>query len=29
MLKKFLKQISFTSQQDFADNYEVLVPENF
>ena len=29
MLKKFLKQITFTSQKDFAENYAVNVPENF
>ncbi|HML66112.1 MAG TPA: AMP-binding protein [Dysgonomonas sp.] len=29
MLEKFLKQISFTSTQDFADNYHVHIPENF
>ena len=29
MLKKFLKQITFSSQEDFALNYEVAVPNNF
>ncbi|MDR2953512.1 MAG: AMP-binding protein [Prevotella sp.] len=29
MLEKFLKQIKFTSTQDFADNYHVEIPENF
>ena len=29
MLEKFLKQSSFTSHQDFVDNYAILVPENF
>lgn len=29
MLEKFLKQISFTSTQDFAENYHVHIPENF
>ncbi|GAB6008883.1 AMP-binding protein [Dysgonomonas reticulitermitis] len=29
MLEKFLKQTSFTSTQDFAENYHVHIPENF
>ncbi|MDD2910880.1 MAG: acetyl-CoA synthetase, partial [Petrimonas sp.] len=29
MLEKFLKQISFSSHQDFVDNYAIQVPENF
>lgn len=29
MLEKFLKQTSFTSTQDFAQNYHVHIPENF
>lgn len=29
MLEKFLKQIDFTSTKDFADNYHVIIPENF
>lgn len=29
MLEKFLKQTSFTSTQDFAENYYVHIPENF
>lgn len=29
MLDKFLKQSKFTSQEDFCENFEVLVPENF
>lgn len=29
MLEKFLKQIDFTSTQDFAENYHVQIPENF
>ena len=29
MLKKFLKQITFSSQEDFALNYEVAIPNNF
>lgn len=29
MLNKFLKQTVFKSQQDFKENYEVIIPENF
>ncbi|MFT4221725.1 AMP-binding protein [Dysgonomonas sp.] len=29
MLEKFLKQTSFTSTRDFAENYHVHIPENF
>ena len=29
MLEKFLKQTSFTSTQDFAENFHVHIPENF
>ena len=29
MLEKFLKQIDFASTKDFADNYHVIIPENF
>lgn len=29
MLERFLKQIDFTSTKDFADNYRVIIPENF
>lgn len=29
MLEKFLKQTTFTSQEDFCKNFEVIVPENF
>ena len=29
MLEKFLKQTSFASTQDFAENYHVHIPENF
>ena len=29
MIDKFLNQISFTSTEDFAENYKVNVPENF
>ncbi|MBK5722344.1 AMP-binding protein [Dysgonomonas sp. Marseille-P4677] len=29
MLEKFLKQIDFVSTKDFADNYHVIIPENF
>lgn len=29
MLDKYLKQTWFQSQEDFANNYEVIIPENF
>ena len=29
MLEKFLKQTSFSSQEDFMQNFKVIVPENF
>lgn len=29
MLEKFLKQTTFTSQQDFVENFEIIVPDNF
>ena len=29
MLERFLKQTSFKSHQDFVENYEIRVPENF
>jgi acetyl-CoA synthetase len=29
MLEKFVKKISFSSHQDFIENYEIKVPENF
>ncbi len=29
MLEKYLKKIDFTSQEDFEQNYQVTVPENF
>lgn len=29
MLEKFVKKISFSSHQDFIENYEIQVPENF
>ena len=29
MLERFLKQTSFSSQEDFMQNFKVLVPENF
>lgn len=29
MLEKFLKQIQFSTTQDFAQNYKVQIPENF
>ncbi len=29
MLNKFLKQVSFSSQEDFRKNYEVIIPDNF
>lgn len=29
MLERFLKQTSFTSAQDYSDNLEFIVPENF
>lgn len=29
MLEKFLKQTSFSSHQDFVDNYKIEVPNNF
>lgn len=29
MLERFLKQTSFTSQEDFINNFEIKVPENF
>ncbi|MFV0418466.1 MAG: AMP-binding protein [Dysgonomonas sp.] len=29
MLENFLKQVRFTSNQDFAENYHVQIPENF
>lgn len=29
MLENFLKQVRFTSTQDFAENYHVQIPENF
>ena len=29
MLDKFLKQTSFSSQEDFMENFRVIVPENF
>lgn len=29
MIEKFLKKTAFTSHQDFTDNYELIVPENF
>lgn len=29
MLEKFVKKTSFSSHQDFIENYEILVPENF
>lgn len=29
MLEKFLKQTSFVSQEDFAEHFELIVPENF
>jgi acetyl-CoA synthetase len=29
VLEKYLSQTSFSSYQDFAENYQVLVPENF
>lgn len=29
MLEKFLKQTSFSSQEDFMENFKVIVPENF
>ena len=28
MLEKFLKQTSFSSQEDFMQNFKVIVPEN-
>ncbi len=29
MLERFIKQTSFESQQDFIDNFDIQVPENF
>ena len=29
MIERFLKQTTFTSQQDFIDNLKIIVPENF
>ena len=29
MLNKYLKQTTFSSQEDFMENYKVNVPENF
>ena len=29
MVERFLKQTTFTSQQDFIDNLKIIVPENF
>ncbi|MFA6677053.1 MAG: AMP-binding protein [Bacteroidales bacterium] len=29
MIEKYLKQTSFTSYEDFKDNYELIVPEHF
>ncbi|MDR2119571.1 MAG: AMP-binding protein [Tannerella sp.] len=29
MLEKFLKQVSFRSQEDFSENFRIIVPENF
>ena len=29
MLEKFVKKTTFTSHQDFIDNYEIIVPEQF
>ena len=29
MLEKFVKKTTFTSHQDFIDNYKIDVPENF
>ena len=29
MIERFLKQTTFTSQQDFKENLKINVPENF
>lgn len=29
MLERFLKKTAFTSQEDFVENFEIVVPENF
>lgn len=29
MLEKFVKKTSFSSHQDFIDNYQIIVPDNF
>ncbi len=29
MLERFVKKTAFSSHQDFIENYEILVPENF
>ena len=29
MIERFLKQTTFTSQQDFIDHLDIQVPENF